>query len=174
MYDDIECPYCGKGNEINHDDGLGLMRAVDRYSPGRAKLGTYASWWIKQGIFRAIKAKGLIHVPERNFGKIFIEEVSLGDMVHDEDFDGLDFDIPEDRPSPYDCIVEKEANEISRYFDGLSSREKEVLNKRFCNEMSLESIGAAYGLTKERIRQVEEQALTKLKRKPILAELISG
>ncbi len=95
-------------------------------------------------------------------------------MVHDEDFDGLDFDIPEDRPSPYDCLVENEANEISRYFGGLSPREMDVLNKRFYTEMSLEAIGKVYGLTKERIRQVEASALTKLRRKQVLAGLASG
>ncbi len=46
---------------------IGLIKAVDKYNPGLAKLGTYASWWIKQGIFRAIKAKGLIHCTRTKF-----------------------------------------------------------------------------------------------------------
>jgi RNA polymerase primary sigma factor len=190
----------------------GLMRAVEKFNPNLGfKLSTYATWWIRQAITRAIADKGQlvrfpVHVVERvhKFRKArrvltrmndgtpptlrrlseelrwdpeavqFISELSNCMPVsidrplgHDGEF-ALADTLHSELPSADELMqIDDLASSVQLALAALSPREKDVIEKRFGipddNEMTLEVIGQQYGLTRERIRQVEAKALRKLR-----------
>lgn len=198
--------------DLIQEGNLGLMRAIERFDYRRGyKLSTYAFWWIRQAILRAIDAQSkTVHVPsyiteqKNKLNHIYTkltarlgrrptrEEVAdaanipiaeLEDIYQlCEDIVSLDMDINDDGDNQLLDILPAEQftrpdveitrkisrEQLQKALAVLTPRERKVISLRFGLDgdepLTLREVGEAVGVSRERARQVEEEALGKLRR----------
>jgi RNA polymerase primary sigma factor len=207
--------------DLVSEGNIGLMKAVDRFDPKKgAKLSTYAAWWIKQMIRRAISDQSktirlpvhvgdkLLHIRraeakfQNDFGraptdeelsgelglsakriaqyrKAAVRPMSLDAQLGDDDSNTISEVVAdENAETPYEQLEGKtDTSLINEVLPTLEPREQEILRSRFGfggdEEKTLEEIGKKFGVTRERIRQIQEIALIKLREKIAALEMMS-
>jgi len=141
--------------ELISDGNMSLMRAVDKFDYMRGfKFSTYASWAIMKNFARSVPQQG------KRLERFQTGRDELLEMSKDLRFEGEE---PYREP---DVTVRQS---IERVLDQLEGREREIVMRRFGlgdqrGPQTLEEVGAHFGVTKERIRQIEGRALNKLRR----------
>jgi RNA polymerase sigma factor (sigma-70 family) len=140
--------------ELISDGNMSLIRAVDKFDYTRGfKFSTYASWAIMKNFARSVPMEGVRR------DRFMTGRDELLEMSHDLRFEG---DTPYQEP---DISVRQS---IEKVLDQLEEREREIVMRRFGlgdqpGPQTLEEVGKHFGVTKERIRQIETRALNKLK-----------
>jgi RNA polymerase primary sigma factor len=197
--------------DLIQEGNIGLMKAVDKFEYQRGyKFGTYATWWVRQAITRAISDQArTIRIPlhmneiinklnrtsrtlvQQNGREPTLEEIaermgmsldkvqkvfkitqkpiSLETPIGEEEDSRLE-DFIEDKEaiSPQDAAISSNmAKRIQKILSTLNEREEKILRMRFGigekHDHTLDEVGQYFELTRERIRQIEDKALRKLK-----------
>jgi RNA polymerase primary sigma factor len=184
-------------SDLFQEGVLGLHKAVFRYDPGRAtRFSTYATYWIRQAIRKSLIDKSrLIRVPqavqealrksdshlepeEADRVRRIMSETMLFSAGESEDSNDRNSFVVKDPSAPElgeELHMGVIPRAVSDALDGLGTREREVLQRRFGlggeRPQTLEEIGTRMNLSRERIRQIEREALDSMRRLPGLKEV---
>ena len=197
--------------DLINEGNIGLMKGVQRFNPNKgAKLSTYAAWWIKQSIKRALSNQSKtirlpVHVGDKmtrvrraevKLREVFDREptdeevgeelglnaqrirlyrdasrapVALDSPISNEDSTTVSEHVADaNAAAPFDEIIKFNDRELAQEaLATLDKRESRILSMRFglnnARPQTLEEVGERLGVTRERIRQIQEQALAKMR-----------
>ncbi len=196
--------------DLVQEGNIGLMQAVERFDPRRnLKFSTYATWWIRQAITRALSQKSrtikvpinkleLVRIATRSKAKleeqlgrtpttkeiakavgapVYQVEAAMQSIPHLESLDALavedgsprwELQTDERSESPWQVVVDRDMREkVQATLELLPPRQQLIVRMRFGigfnSEYNLEEIGKVLSLTRERVRQLEVEALQRLK-----------
>lgn len=199
--------------DLINEGNMGLMKAVERFDPSKGgKLSTYASWWIKQSIKRALanQSKTIrlpVHMVDRvtqirrcagkladklgreptddelaekmsmpaarisHLRNVSHRPASLDSPINDEDGSTLGEIVPDEKSvNPLESLQSKSlVGDVNQVLAMLEPREADIIRLRFGldgrDPLTLEEVGGQIGITRERVRQLQEQALRDLRNK---------
>jgi RNA polymerase primary sigma factor len=199
--------------DLINEGNMGLMKAVERFDPSKGgKLSTYASWWIKQAIKRALanQSKTIrlpVHMVDRvtqirrttaelseKLGRDPTDEelaeavslptvkvshlrnvskrpASLDSPINDDDGSTLGEVVPDEKSvTPLESLQSKSlVGDVKKVLSMLEPREADIIRLRFGldgrDPLTLEEVGEQIGITRERVRQLQEQSLRDLRKK---------
>jgi RNA polymerase primary sigma factor len=172
-------------DDLIQEGNIGLMYAIDTFNKDYGvKLSTYATWWIRHHITRAISNKArLIRVPAAILEakkEVDIQDPLSLDMPVGEGSDDTYRDTVIDyvSKSPEDIVMRQQLKEnLTTVMNTLENREATILDMRFGltdgHPRTLEEVGDHLRLSKERVRQLERAALRKL-RNPVRKKMLEG
>jgi len=201
--------------DLISEGNLGLIKAVERFDPEKGgKLSTYASWWIKQSIKRALanQSKTIrlpVHLVDKisrmrktamalteelgreptdqeladelempvnkiaHLKSVSVRPASLNAPIGDESGNATEFGEivgDESAQTPYEDLHEKSLiHDLKNMLENLDKRESEIIRLRFGldgeNPLTLEDVGQIFNITRERVRQIQNIALSKMRKK---------
>ena len=198
--------------DVIAEGNIGLMTAVDRFEPSKgAKLSTYAAWWIRQSIKRALSNQsktirlpvhlgdkiakihrvafqmsqelgrdptddelaeetGIASAKVSQLKTVSIRPTSLDAPINDDDLTVFGETVGDEEGStPFESLRDKDLHDrVDGLLDVLDDRERKIISQRFGfdggKRKTLEEVGEKLGVTRERIRQLQNSALSKLRR----------
>ena len=177
-------------SDLINEGNLGLLKAAERFDETRGfKFISYAVWWIRQSILQAISEQSrIVRLPLNQVGSVdeIADNIDLpqdkideamnisgrhvsvdAPFTSDEDSSLLDVLTNDDNPATDMALVaESLKSEIQEALGILNERERNIIEASYGinqTELTLEEIGEKYGLSRERVRQIKEKAIRKLR-----------